>query len=108
MALVFLWTGSIFFAVPGGPIGVVGALGALLWMMFRRMHLHEVISFAELNLWGVGGGVVGLLIAVAIENGVAAPDPPRDTHAGSRHCRAGGIDRKDPRAGDLVPDRQIP
>jgi len=34
LALVFLWTGSIFFAVPGGPIGVVGALGALLWMMF--------------------------------------------------------------------------
>ena len=34
LALVFLWTGSIFFAVLGGPIGVVGALGALLWMMF--------------------------------------------------------------------------
>ena len=108
LALVFLWTGSIFFAVPGGPIGVVGALGALLWMMFRRMHLHEVISFAELNLWGVGGGVVGLLIAVAIENGVAALIHHETPIQGSRHCRAGGRDRKDPRAGDLVPDRQIP
>ena len=72
LAAVFLWTGAIFFAVLGGLIGVVGVLGALLWMMFRRLHLHEVISFAELNLWGVGGGVVALLVAGAIEYGVAA------------------------------------
>jgi len=72
LAVVFLWTGSTFFAVPGGVIGVLGVLGALLWMMFRRLHLHEVISFAELNLWGVGGGFVALLVAVAIEGGVAA------------------------------------
>ena len=44
----------------------------MLWMVFRRLHLHEVISFAELSLWGAGSGVVALLVAVAIEGGVAA------------------------------------
>ena len=72
LAAVFLWTGATFFAVLGGLIGVVGVLGALLWMVFRRLHVHEVIGFAELNLWGVGGGVVALLVAGAIEYGVAA------------------------------------
>jgi PrsW family intramembrane metalloprotease len=72
LAVVFLRTASIFFAVLGGLIGVLGVLGALLWMVFRRLHLHEAISISALNLWGVGSGVVALLVAVAVESGLAA------------------------------------
>ena len=71
LAVVFLRTGSIFFAVLGGVIGVSGALGALLWMMLRRLHLRQAISCSALNVWGVGSGVVALLIALAVEGGLA-------------------------------------
>jgi len=72
LSVVFLGTASVVFAALGGLIGVLGALGALLWMVFRRLHLHQAISFGALNLWGVGGGVVALLLAIGVEGGVGA------------------------------------
>ena len=70
LAVVFLRIGFTFFAVLGGVIGVVGVLGALLWMVFRRLHLQEAISMRALLGWGLVSGVVATLVAVLIESGM--------------------------------------